>query len=516
MADETARKARMPSAEKEDAISVIADRAGTPPGPQPPRLGLGLALVLAGGLVGWGAASLGTESSPPTPAETDAVAAAEPIVPRDSRPEPTVTWTEANLTPGIPAGSEYAGTSPAVELDGTLYMTVSTSDPTTGEVASSLWQSPDGLEWVTEEFAVGEPVVASHLTVADGGLYLTGQVANQPALFRSVPGRAIDGSSWTRLELEGAIAMDLRLITTQVDGTGDAITVAVGLYDIWRDLLQPLVPDDIDLTDPSFVLRDDGTLFRTGTRNGVEFGEPIEVLSEEPEVVVTDDSVWVRLVTTDGTEVLESVPLPDGAHPLVAEPPLTSIPLAMVWRSSEDGKFLQVTSRSVLPDGFFAAHPWGDRLLAATLEPGSGFAGAERVTLWNSASGRAWRPVEPQPPPACLPYSLAVSGIRIHLTAEDGTQCVRSGDSGWEVLAGKSEVDYVAGGPAGFIGYPSAFEGDVAQFSRDGIVWADIEMPGLAPYHTVSILDDLLIALSVGASQPNQPTPVQIWVGEIG
>jgi hypothetical protein len=499
-----------------DQVRLLADQGNPLPEPRPPRLGLGIALVLTGGLLGWFVASLGSEPAAPAPTVADAESAIGPVVPRDGRPAAVVTWTEATAAPGIPAGYEYAGTSDAVEIDGTIYVTVNFTNAETGRTTSSLWLSDDGLEWVAEEFEVGEEFVANDLTATADGLYATGSIDNQPALFRSVPGRAVGGSSWNRIELAGAADMSPHLLTTEVDGSGDLITVAVGSFDVWRDLLQPLVPSDVDLGDPSYVLRDDGALFATTTENGVDFGEVIDVLSTEPEVVVTHDNVWVRLVTADGREVLRTVPLPDGAYPLVTEPPLNNIPLVMVWRSTEAGEFLQVTARSVLPEGFFVAHPWGEGMLAATFAPGGVFSDSDRGTLWTSASGRAWRPIEPQPPAACSAYSVAVSGTRIHLTGEDGTQCVRSGDSAWEVLADRNEVAYVSGGPAGFIGYPHAFEYDSALFSRDGVVWTEIEMPGLAPYPTVSILEDRLVALSVNQPRPNRPSQIQVWVGDIG
>lgn len=499
------------------SVRLTGDHEDSQFEPRPPRLGYGIALVVAGGLLGWGIASAGGDPSPPTPTVADAVDAAATVVPRDTRPAPTVMWTEAITTPGIPAGYEYAGASDAVEVDGTIYLIVNLEDTATGVISSNLWLSTDGREWIAENFAFDkEEFIARDLTVARNGLLLTGTFDNEPALLRSISGRAVGGSSWNRIELAGADDFRPRELTTEVDGSGDAITVVVGSFDIWRDLLQPLVAPDIDLGDPSYVFRADGTLFAPRTENGVDFGESIDVLSAEPEVVVTHDSVWVRLVTVDGSEVLRTVPLPDGAYPLVAEPPLNDIPVAMVWRSNEDGEFRQVTARSALPEGFFRAHPWGDRLLTATFESGGVFSSSDRATLWTSALGRAWRSLESQPPPECSGYSLAVSGTRIHLTGDDGTQCVRSGDSDWEVLSPRSDAAYVTGGPAGFIGYPNAFEYDSALFSRDGIIWTEIVMPGLAPYPTVSVLENRLVALSVNRPRPNRPTQIQVWVGEIG
>lgn len=505
----------LPSADTAEQVRLVGNQGDSIPVPRPPRLGLGIALVLAGGLLGWGAASASGNPATPTPTVVTAGSVTDPVVPRDTRPAPIVTWSEATATPGIPPGYEYAGTSDAVEIGGTIYLIVNLANSATGELTSSLWLSDDGLDWVAEEFEVGEGVVASDLTVVDDRLYMTGSVDNQPALFRSISGRPVGGSSWNRIELGGGADTSPYRLTTEVNASGDVLTVAVGSYDIWRDLLQPFVPSEIDLDDRSYVLREDGTLFAARIANRIESAEAINVLGREPEVVVTQDSVWVRLVAADGREALRTVPLPDGVHPLMTEPPLNNIPLAMVWRSSEEDRFLPVTARSALPQGLSTALAWGDRFVAAVFEPGGVFSDSERATLWTSASGQTWSTLEAQPPPGCSPHSLAVSGSRIHLRAEDGTECVRSGDSEWEILSERNEVAYVSGGPAGFIGYPNAFGYSSALFSRDGIDWTEIEMPGLAPYPRFSILESRLVVLSVDRPRPGRPGQIQVWVGEI-
>jgi hypothetical protein len=115
----------------------------------------------------------------------------------------------------------------------------------------------------------------------------------------------------------------------------------------------------------------------------------------------------------------------------------------------------------------------------------------------------------------CSPFFIAVSADRIHLTSEDRTQCVRTLDSDWEVLAEPSHAAYTVGGSGGFIGYPDEFGDDTATFSRDGITWTEVEIPGPEPYPSISVLRNRLVTLSVGPTQPNLPTEVDIWRGEI-
>ena len=103
----------------------------------------------------------------------------------------------------------------------------------------------------------------------------------------------------------------------------------------------------------------------------------------------------------------------------------------------------------------------------------------------------------------------------MHLTSEDGIQCVRDLGTPWEILEESSTSTYVVGGPAGFVGYPDSFEYDSALFSRDGIAWASIEVPGSEPYPTLYILRNRLLALSANRPRENQSTQIDIWVGEI-
>jgi hypothetical protein len=82
------------------------------------------------------------------------------------------------------------------------------------------------------------------------------------------------------------------------------------------------------------------------------------------------------------------------------------------------------------------------------------------------------------------------------------------------VIKEPSEAAYVVGGGAGFIGYPNAFDYDAALFSQDGLSWEKIEIPGLEPYPTLSVLEERLMVLSVGRPRATGQMRISIWLGE--
>lgn len=493
-----------------------------PPQPRhhaPPRLAVGAAFLAIGGLLGWAAASIGGgETTTVDASEAQPGATATTIVPRDPRPSPTVTWHEASSVLAMPVGLEYNGSSGVVELGGELFFAINFRNPDTGAEHGEIWQSVDGLEWTSEEIDVGVPVVGLELTALGDTLLLAGSSGNDVGLWRSIPGRSIGGSSWTEVELDVPAELDQTFLATAVNNRAETMIVLIGELDIWREIVEPYVPATVDLADPKYILREDGVLFETWTEEGQDFAEVIPLFLERPEVVTTGGNVWIRFVTEDGgegEEVLRTVPLPETAYPAEVNPSLASIPIVMAWVSSDGDTFLPVIGRNALPDGFFLPEPWGDSFVTAVYELEDSFAGNEQVRLWTSGSGRAWQESPDQPPAECSPFFIAVSANSIHLTGQDRTQCVRTLESGWEVLTEPSTAAYVVGGVGGFVGYPDEFEYDTATFSRDGINWTEIEIPGTEPYPTLEVLRDRLVAISVNRPRPNQPTQIDIWQGTI-
>lgn len=494
------------------------DNENPPDEPHAPRVGLGAALLVIGGLAGWAIAVLGGGSTVTT---TTSVApslqgsADDEIVQRDTRPPATINWTQATPAPTVPSGLEYAGVSNVVEIDDTMFVIFNFRNPATGETTSQIWQSPDGIGWFGEDIDVGEPIVGLHLAVSGDSLLVSGRSAGGAVFLRSIPARSIGGSSWTQASLPGADSITPEYMITAVATEGRVFTLATGRFDIWRRVIEPVLPPGVDLDDPRYMLRQDGTLLLTSTEDGVDSAEVIPLLVEPPEVVATNDAVWTRLVTSDGTEVLQTVSLPDGVYPTDSSPDLTDIVLAKAWIADDSFDFLEVTRPTALPNGLFAPEPWEDGFLAAVVDPDDPIAATDRLTFWSSTSGRAWRIGDTQPPPACSQAGYSFGGDRIHLTSADGTQCVREIGTEWEVLPDLLDATSTIGGDAGFITYPDSFRYDAGRFSRDGITWTDIEIPGLAPYPTLAVLDDRVVAISVDRPRRNRPTQIQLWVGEI-
>ncbi len=476
-----------------------------------------MALLVIGGLVGWAIASLGdgsTAASTTTVAATVEVSETNEIVPRDPRPPPMVIWTRATTVPTTPPGLEYAGTSNLIEFNGSIFTIVNFRNEFGGETTSQLWQSEDGIDWTAEQFDVGQSVTGLHITKSGNSLLVTAGSATGTVLLRSVPGRSIGGSSWSPASLPGAGVITPRFGATVVSDEGNILVYSIGQMDIWREAIEPLLPPEVDLDDARYVFREDGALILTSTIDGVDSAEVIPLLAETPEVVVARDTVWVRLVGLDGEEVLQTLPLPDGVYPVGSDFSLTRIPLAQAWRSGDGNEFLKITGPDALPQVLLLPQPWDGGFVAAAYESEDS-AIDDQGLLLTSVTGRAWRIDDSQPPPECPPARLSVSGDRIHLVGEDGTQCVRDPESEWEILPDRLDASFTVGGAAGFVAYANSFQYDAGHFSRDGISWTDIDIPGLAPYPTLSVLNDRLVAFSVDRPRPTRPVEIEIWVGDL-
>ena len=484
--------------------------------PGPPHFGIGAALLVIGALVGWGASSLGAGSTATTTTTSTAIeaSAGSAIVPRDSRPPPTVAWTRATTVPTAPQGFEYAGTSNFIEFNGSIFTIVNFRNGVGDETTSQLWHSEDGKDWTAEEFDVGQSVTGLHITKSGNSLLVTAGSATGTVLLRSIPGRSIGGSSWSPASLPGAGVITPEFGATIVSDEGNFLVYSMGEMDIWRQAIEPLLPPGIDLDDPRYVFREDGTLFLTATVDGVDSAEVIPLLAESPEVVATEDFVWIRLVGIEGDEVLETFPLPDGVYPIGSDFSLTRIPLAQAWMSGDGNEFLEITGPDSLPEGLLLPQPWDGGFIAAAYGPEDSAIDYQGLLL-TSVTGRAWRVDDQQPPQECSASWLSVSGDRIHLSGEEGTQCVRDPGSEWEILPDRLAANLTVGGDAGFVAYADSFQYDAGRFSRDGISWIEIEIPGLAPYPTLSVLDDRIVAFSVDRPRPNRPVEIEIWVGDL-
>ncbi len=470
----------------------------------PPRMLLVVGLLAVGALLGWSIASLGGDSVATVSSPGDDLS-------MDTDPDPggipSIIWQQAESVPVIPSGLQYAGATDPVELAGTIYTVVSFFDPATDRTTGQLWSSNDGKSWRAEQLDLGEPAQVVEVTALRDGLMLSAQTDDGFGVWRSPLGRAVDGASWTRLPLDLPENVVVRFHQTAVSAGGDITTVVIANFEIWREILAPYVPANIDIEDPELVLFM-GSVVRPG-----EEAFPHQIFSFDPEVLTTRDSVWVRVVDIDGREELFTRPLPEGAYPLARAPELGSVSVAFAWRSADGIEFSPIIGRGALPEGYFLPEPWQAGFIAAAYEQADSFALDEQVRLWSSASGRAWQPLSSQPPRDCALYFLAVSGNRLLLSDGD-TRCLWNGDE-WAVLRDEVDVFEVTGGTAGFLGYPRNFDSTTAMFSRDGRSWVDAALPAGATFQTMWVLDERLLAVSVTPQGSGEPLGVDIWLGSI-
>lgn len=474
---------------------------------RPPQLVLVVMLLATGGLIGWLVGSTGGGDTIASPVADSGEVELAPLT-LVGETSVDVEWVQATALPAAPSGMEYAGVSNAVEVAGTIYVVVNWWDPNTDEQIGYLWISADGREWRAEPINVGQPVAAYDIEAVGDGLLLAGRSGGTESLWRSVPDRAISGSSWTEVPLGIPETVHRDMFGTAVTTDGDILVTMLGYLDIVSELIGPYLPAGVDLDDERYSY-DGGQFIYTSLPP-----DRIQIFGEHPEVVVAGDNVWIRLVTLEGEEVLQTVPLPEAAHPVPFEPRLGSVPLNMAWVAPDGVEFVPVLGENALPGGFFLPEAWADGFVGSVYEWPGPFATDQDVTLWGSQSGQAWRPQDPQPPHECSPYRLVVGGDRILLTQEGGVRCVRDSGTEWAVITEPGESAYVVGGAAGFIGYPNAFEYDAALFSRDGLSWERIEIPGLEPYPTLSVLEERLMVLSVGRPRATGPLRIGIWLGE--
>ncbi|MDX2467775.1 MAG: hypothetical protein QNL12_10710 [Acidimicrobiia bacterium] len=465
----------------------------------PPRCAIVVALLGIGCLLGWLGGSIGT--GPQQVASTAALTSISETPPNDSI---AVDWEEAVTVPPIGPNWELADHSNPAELGGQIYMVMRLRQPSGGEDLLELWRSGDGLRWVSQPLDLAVPVRAPRLTAAADTLLLSASNGQNDELWRSSPHPGSDAVMWHSVPLRVPEGISGQSLTAAATSEGEASAVMVGDLDIWQDILTPFLPDGINLEDGQWRYEGDEFLYAT------DDCADIRLFAEHPEVVVADDRVWVRLVTLDGEEVLQTVPLPPETHPITESPLLTEIQLFAAWVLSDDGALQAVPGRNMPPAGQFQPTTWGNGFVAAVHQLDR-MTGTSESALWRSDTGQVWLP-DPVPPPAeCAPFVVATSGDNLHLTSAAGTQCRRDFDSDWVVLEQPCAVCYKLGGTAGFLGYPKNFEYDKGMLSRDGISWSAITVPGSEAYPTLAVLENRLVAVSVC----KQPSQVRIWLGTI-
>ena len=477
----------------------------TTPPRRPPRFPLTIAVLVVGILVGWAVASLTRGST-----GADLVSGGADTDTADDATGPvSITWAQATSVPPFPAGMVYAGATSPVELGGRIYVVTRFEDAAAGTISNELWSSGDGLTWQTEPIRLDDGAAVTDLVATRTGLILSGSLGEHFAMWRSLPGRAVDGGSFTSVAV--AVPDEITVLDegTAVNEVGEIVTVAIGDFPVWREAIAPYIPDEVDPQDP-------GLSYYLDSVYSQQIPTPIAVFDTTPEVVVTSDAVWVRLTTPEDEQILRTYDLPGGAFPLETTPDLGAVRVGFAWRSTNGVDFLPVESGSALPDGYFLPLAWQDGFITAGYEQESSFAPFENIRLWNSNTGRAWQPADNQPPPQCVRFELATSSDRILLTGDDGTRCVGTAGGTWTVLSDPGSVTYAVGGQAGFIGYRSRFNHANAMFSPDGLHWSEVEIPGNDPYPTVAPLHDRLVMLSVAAATPSEPARIDIWIGSIG
>jgi len=294
---------------------------------------------------------------------------------------------------------------------------------------------------------------------------------------------------------------------TVVNEAGEVVVVAIANSNIWRDVIAPLLPEGVDPDDPGMTLSLDSVYLP-------DLDQSIQIFAERPEVVTTEDAVWVRYVTLDGEEVLSKYDLPIGAFPVEAQPDLRYVRISLAWFSSDGFEFLPARGAGALPDGYFLPEPWGDGFIAASYELEASFAPFEDFRLWTTESGRAWRPAESQPPSECKDFYTASSGDRLLLSNDAGVHCVGTTGGEWKVLTETEKSSYVVGGPGGFVGYPAGYAYDTALFSRDGEHWESTTVPAAEPYPSLVPLENRLFMLSVDPGRPGVDKHIDLWTAE--
>ena len=467
-----------------------------------PRFGLFLIIMAIGALAGWGFSALASA----TPVTLDDESTSERAV-ADTDEMATITWVAATDIPEFPAGYEYAGATNPVDLDGRIYMAVRFLDPETGLTQNELWSSLDGLSWSSDPIELVEPISVMEIAATDDGLILSGTGDNGFGMWRSIPGHVVDGSSWLAIDVTVPGGIEVAHQEIVVNGMGEVATVVIGEIPIWRDVIAPLLPEGIDAYDPQLTLSGD-------TVSNLDEGYSATLFREPAEVLTTEDSIWVRLTTIGGEEMMSSYEVPAGSYPVEEAPDLRHIDVIMAWSSVDGIDFLPVMDSSQLPDGYFTPRASSDGFITASYERDEGYGAFESVRVWQTRSGRAWQPIQDQPPSACTRFSMAVSGDRILLTDEDGTRCIGTIGGTWEVLEEPCKLCYTVGGPSGFIGYPKGFDYTTAMFSPDGESWSDVIIPATEPYPTMIPLQDRILMFSV--TQPEGGTKhMDIWIGEV-
>ncbi len=268
-----------------------------------------IAFLVIGGLIGWGVASLGGDAIVTASSTTTLPTDSSPLGDATLEPEriPTVAWTGATTVPSFPEGADYAGATDPVELDGAIYLAINFADRDSGTISNELWISADGADWSSTTIDLEESVRVTDLTAVHDGLLVAGTSDRGFGLWRSIAGRAIGEDSWSRIQLAMPADLVAGIHSTTVNDDGEIITTIIGNIDIWRDVIAPYVPSSVALNDPTTRLAE-GVLY---TRDQTE----IALFAEPPQVLMTDDTVWIRLLTPDGEETLLTRELPPGVYP---------------------------------------------------------------------------------------------------------------------------------------------------------------------------------------------------------
>lgn len=452
-------------------------RSPPPSGPTP-RLRFGWAatigLIAVGAILGFAIGSSGTgELDPGEPA----TATTRSI--RSLRPPLHYRWTEIELPTGTPVAT--------AELEGTRFALI---DSIAAGLPSdvTLWATGNDTAWRDAALDLGPEARVTDVDRYRDTLVLSGSERGTPTVWRSVPGRAIDATSWVATTLEfdggelGPIVANLTTTVTAVNDAGEMFTRARVYLDARSALLVRL--DGLDPTRP-------------------------------PEIEVRPGRLWVRLTDDAGNATLHTVPMPEGLN-ITESTGRTGNAMERLatWSSwtSEDGVTFELIRRaSPLPS---PPTPFGYRssFLNRGFEDGG-------TRLWRWAGNRGWIDTTWNPPPECGGWdSLSRSGIRLLLvTPLLDTACVSDNGVSWEVVtrpAGRTLIASESSRPA--VGGPDGFlivTPDTADWllsSRDGITWERIATPPSTIIPRVQFVGDRVIV--AGLVEPAAgPT---WWIGE--